>query len=137
MSVVSQETTDGLRSWVAIDWSFSGIGGIGQDLGPLLYMNRRVPNIFDRSISQYGLGLGAAGWQGNTADVSWSAAISAALTYGVAMVGLFINNLLDEREHQPLVDGFGDAIEQLPQRARAWIQTGLHFHALAVKHFVR
>jgi hypothetical protein len=111
---------------VAVDWSFAGIAALGQELAPLLFTNRRVPNIYELATRQYVAGLRDAGWRGDEAMIGWSSAIAAALIYGVAMVGMFLDNLLDEREHPALEEGFGVTIEELPPRATAWVEFGLH-----------
>jgi hypothetical protein len=74
------------------------------------------------------------GWQGDETAILASGAASVALTYGIAMVGLFISNLLDERQHAELTAGFGDSIEKLPPRANTWIEFGLHYAALAKQY---
>jgi hypothetical protein len=61
----------------------------------------------------------------------WSSAVTAALNYGVAMVGLFIEQLLDEQKHAQLVDGFDITIEQLPPRVNRWVEFGLHYANVA------
>lgn len=134
-NVVIQTAPDEQRRIVAMDWSFSGIASIGQELGPLIHTNRRMPDIHEMAVGEYIRGLKAAGYSDNADYVWWSAAISAALTYCVAQVGLLINNLLDEREHKALVEGFGVPIEEIPRRAIGWMQAGLVYHATARRHF--
>jgi hypothetical protein len=124
-------TVTGEKQLVAVDWSFAGIAAIGQELAPLLFTNRRMPNIYELATQQYLAGLRAVGWPGSEATIRWSSAISAALVYGVAMVGLFIGKLLDEQAHAELVEGFGTPIEQLPPRATAWVEFGLRYADLA------
>lgn len=134
-NVAIQMTGDDQRRIVAMDWSFSGIASIGQEIGPLIHANRRMPNIHELAIGAYIRGLQAAGYSDKADCVWWSGAISAALTYCVAQVGLFINNLLDEREHQALVEGFGVPIEDIPRRAIGWMPAGLVYHATARRYF--
>ena len=116
---------------VAIDWSFAGIAALGQELASILFTNRHVPNIFALATQQYTAGLRAVGWQGDEATVWWSSASTTALNYGVAMVGLFIEQLLDEQKHAQLVDGFGSTIEHLPPRVNRWIEFGLNYANVA------
>ena len=116
---------------VAVDWAFAGIGAIGQELAPILFTQRRMPTIAERAVHQYVAGLRAVGWQGDEQIIQLSSAIAAALVYGVAMVGMFIGNLLDEHAHADLAAGFGVAVEQLPPRGTAWVEFGLHYAELA------
>jgi hypothetical protein len=116
---------------VAVDWAFAGIGAVGQELAPILFTQRRVPTVAELAIQHYVAGLRAVGWQGDERIIQLSSAVAAALVYGVAMVGMFIGNLLDERAHADLAAGFGVAVEQLPPRATAWVEFGLHYADLA------
>ena len=134
-NVAIQTAPDNQHRIVAIDWSFSGIASIGQELGPLIHSNRRMPDIHEMAVDAYIRGLQAAGYRDNADCVWWSAAISAALTYCVAQVGLLINSLLDEREHPALVEGFGVPIEKIPRRAIGWMQAGLAYRAIAQRYF--
>jgi thiamine kinase-like enzyme len=124
-------TPMGEQRLIAVDWSFAGVAAVGQELAPLLFTNRRVPAIYELATQSYVAGLRAVGWQGDEATVLWSSAVTTTLTYGVAMVGLFIGNLLDERQHADLAGGFGVAVEELPPRATAWVEYGLHYRDLA------
>ena len=118
---------------VAIDWSFAGVAAVGQELAAIFFTNRRLPNIYELATQNYIAGLRAVGWQGDETTILWSSAITAALNYGVAMVGLFIGNLLDEEKHAELVAGFDITIEQLPPRVNRWVEFGLHYANLARK----
>ena len=112
---------------VIIDWAFAGVGALGQELAPLIFTNRRVPDIHKLTCQGYAAGLRDVGWQGDDALIVQSSAITAALVYGVAQVGFFISNLLDAREHAALEAGFGRPIDQIPPRATAWVEFGLHY----------
>lgn len=118
---------------VAIDWSFAGVAALGQELAAIFFTNRRLPNIYELATQNYIAGLRAVGWQGDETIILWSSAISAALNYGVAMVGLFIGNLLDEDKHAELIDGYGITIDQVPPRVNRWVEFGLDYANLARK----
>jgi hypothetical protein len=121
----------GERHLVAIDWSFTGCAALGQELASILFTNRRLPGIFNLATHRYLAGLRSMGWQGDETIVLWSSAITVALNYGVAMVGFFIDQLLDAQKQAALVDGFGQPIEQLPRRINPWVEFGLHYANVA------
>lgn len=117
---------------VAIDWSFTGIAALGQELASILFTNRRLPtNVFALATEQYINGLRSVGWQGDERLVLWSSASATALNYGMAMVGQFIEQLLDPQKHAQLVDGFNSSIEDLPPRINRWVEFGLNYANLA------
>lgn len=126
--------SQGHERLIALDWSFAGIGAIGQELGPMIFMNRRVMDIHQLVTTGYCAGLAEGGWQADDRWVWWCGALSAALTYGLAMVGLLIGNLRDEREHAALVAGFGQPLEQIPTRLVSWVRFGQEYLGIAKAH---
>lgn len=123
--------SEGRERLVARDWSFAGIGAIGQELGPMIFTNRRVTDIYMLVTTGYCAGLAEGGWQGDDRCVWWCGALSAALTYGLAMVGLLIGHLRDEREHSALVAGFGQPLEQIATKLAGWARFGQEYLEIA------
>jgi hypothetical protein len=92
---------------VAVDWSFTGVGAIGEELAPLILGSLAFFEIEpDEVLALEGVvlagyvdGLRDAGWHGDErlAHVGYLAA--AALRYGLGSVGIVLPIALDESLH--------------------------------------
>lgn len=98
------------ETWpVVIDWAFSGIGAVGQELAPLVLMAfrhedraglRRLDAI---CFAAYLRGLRAAGWNGDADAVRLGFTSAAALRYSIGALRLFVGPLADASLH-PLIE---------------------------------
>lgn len=107
---------------VAIDWAFVGVGGIGQEVAPLIFSDRREPAIEDHVLRNYLAGLHMTGWRGEEQLVHFGYAATMALQYGLALIGFCVEALLDEGQHKFLEEGFGEPLEQLVLRYGSWLE---------------
>lgn len=89
---------------VVIDWAFSGIGAIGEDLGTLVIdafadfhlAPELIPEFFDLLVNGYTEGLVEAGWDGGEAAVRRATIAGAAARYFWLPAAL-VTSLADER----------------------------------------
>ncbi len=73
VNLLSRDLSDGTNEIVAIDWQLSGIGAIGQELSPMIFMSIAMGNVEIDKIHElekitfegYVDGLHDAGWQGD------------------------------------------------------------------------
>ena len=109
----------------AIDWAFAGIGAIGQELAPLVFSNRNEAEMEAYALSHYLDGLSNVGWQGEEKTVRLGYAITMVLEYGLALIGFYVDALLDEPQHTFLEQGFGEPIDKLVDRYASWMEFSL------------
>jgi hypothetical protein len=91
-NLLLRQSNDGTAETVAIDWSYTGPGKLGQEIGitfavDLQFMDvpARMAQELDRAIFDgYSDGLRDAGWQGDLRLARFGYAFTAALTFGVA-----------------------------------------------------
>ena len=110
---------------VAVDWAFVGIGAIGQELAPLVFSNRSDPKTEGYALRYYLAGLSDAGWRGEAETVSLGYAITMALEYGLALIGFYVEALLDEQQYASLEQGFGEPIDKLIEQYASWLAFAL------------
>jgi hypothetical protein len=107
---------------VAIDWAFAGIGGIGQEVAPLIFSGRREPDIETHVLRNYLEGLHMTGWRGDDQLVHFGYAATMALEYGLALIGFYVEALLDEQKHSFLEEVFGEPLEQIVLHYERWLE---------------
>jgi hypothetical protein len=100
---------DGAEEIVAIDWEFTGVGAIGEELAPLVVASaifHEAPPVellsFEETVlASYIAGLRDVGWDGDSATVWTRYRTATVMRYGVGAVSRILPFLLDDR---PLVD---------------------------------
>jgi hypothetical protein len=91
-NLLLRQSDDGTAKTVAIDWSYTGPGKLGQEIGitvavDLQFMDvpARMAQELDKTIfAGYSAGLRDAGWQGDLRLARFGQTVTAALTFGVA-----------------------------------------------------
>ena len=81
----------GEEETVAIDWAFTGVGALGEEVAPLVASSvlwfqgaepDDLPALADRCLAGYTAGLAEAGWRGNPQLAQLGFTIATALRYG-------------------------------------------------------
>jgi len=98
------ENLSGRQETVLIDWSYAGIGAVGEDLVPLVqasYLWREVGRETYRELEEcvlsgYLEGLRAAGWAGDSKLVRLGYSAATALRYTIGTIRFGFAGLLDE-----------------------------------------
>jgi hypothetical protein len=108
---------DGALATVAIDWSFVGIGSIGEDAGNLVpdavldfhVRAARIDDLYEMVAAGYASGLRDAGWDGPDSAVRLGMAATIAAKYAWILPAI----LRAAIEHRELLNGrpFGEAME--------------------------
>ena len=119
---------------VAVDWSYSGIAAVGEEIAPLVHASLSfgaVPAEDAFRLEQIVLdgyldGLREAGWQGDPDMVRFSYAATVYWRYALgAFTGEVVPWMLDERYHAAVEKAFGKTMEQLADETAAsigWVQ---------------
>lgn len=98
------ENLSGLQETVLIDWSYAGVGAVGEELVPLVqatYLWREVGRetyreLEESVLSGYLEGLRAAGWVGDSKLVRLGYSAATALRYSIGTIRFGFAGLLDE-----------------------------------------
>ena len=90
---------------MAIDWAFTGIGAVGEEIVPLgllrsLFQPAEAPVLDKMVFNSYLKGLHDAGWAGDPKVVRLAYTASAALRYGLGLVAGGVNRALNFDERQ-------------------------------------
>ncbi len=111
-NLFARRTSAGQEVTMAIDWSYTGIGAVGEDLTPLVAMGQARPDgpvsdwraLDTLAFEQYGLGLQDAGWRGDLDLARLGFVISAPLRYGFMGTRFmeFFSTLDEEKQTQLL-----------------------------------
>lgn len=98
---------------VAIDWAFTGIGAVGEDLVPLVHMALvfeagREPRRLDAAcFAGYVKGLRTAGWEGDEARARLGYTAAATLRYTVGVLRLVLPAVVDPALHVASLEMMG------------------------------
>lgn len=97
---------------VAVDWAYTGIGAVGEELAPLVLMpvllEGRVARRLDAvCFAAYLEGLRAAGWTGDPALVRLGFTVAAALRYPVGTLWSFLPFIADPASHAGFARSMG------------------------------
>jgi hypothetical protein len=106
---------------ILIDWSFAGIGAIGEDLIPLVggsvgFLDAPVETIGELSetaMDGYIAGLGDAGWHGDTTAMRRLFPAALGLRYGIGPMRLILYGLLDPAGIALMERMFGHPIDEV------------------------
>lgn len=106
---------DGSQRLYAIDWAFTGIGAIGEELAPLIigsvgFMEverAQLLELEEHVLTGYWEGLASAGWRGDPRHVRLGYAVAGALRYSLGALKISLPLLLDERLHPMIEQVFG------------------------------
>lgn len=120
-------TEDGEIQVTAVDWAFSGVAALGQELAPLLLSNRRETRLEAQALDQYLQGLTSVGWQGDANAVQLGYILAIPLAYAVGGLGYYIEALLDEAQHPILEASFGESLEKIAARFTGWLDFSLAY----------
>jgi hypothetical protein len=100
---------------VLIDWSFAGIGAIGEELVPLVgasigFLDAPVSDIAEMSesaLTGYIAGLRDAGWDADAAAVRWVFQVGMGLRYGLGVTQFVLLGLVDPDSIPTIEKNFG------------------------------
>jgi Phosphotransferase enzyme family len=121
-NLFARRRADGREQTVAVDWTYAGIGAIGEDINPLvnasLYFSEVEPAeakaLDDIVFNGYLTGLEDAGWQGDPRLVRFGFTAASALCFDIGyQLGDGLPMILDENAHPWMEHAFGQPIEQL------------------------
>ena len=91
---------NGREQTVAIDWAFTGLGAIGEEIGPLIqtrnaFVQAEAQALDAIAYSGYLDGLRDAGWEGDPQSVRFGYTASSALRYGLGFIAGGLDTLLN------------------------------------------
>jgi hypothetical protein len=119
---------DGQERIVAIDWAYTGIGPVGEEVAPLIVAApagdraELAPWILEAPVfNGYLQGLSEAGWRGEAWSVRFGFAASAALRYLFMTVAEMLGDVRDEARHASIEQRRGQPIEQVVQQHAALV----------------
>jgi hypothetical protein len=124
-----QRGADGSDRLTAIDWAFTGIGPIGEELAPLVAAApagdgpELAPWLLDTPVFRsYLQGVLEAGWQGDARLVRFGYAASAALRYLFLSVAEMLGDARDEGAYTAIEQRRGRTIEQVMEQQAMLIE---------------
>lgn len=120
-NLFAQKSAGGLAQTVAIDWQIVGTGALGEELTPLIALSLLFMNVemqhakeLDEIVFRgYLEGLRDVGCQVDERIVRYGYTASAALTIGVAGVGMWLPNMLEDEWRASVEKGVGHPIESI------------------------
>jgi hypothetical protein len=119
---------DGQERIVAIDWAYTGIGPVGEELAPLIVAApagdgaELAPWIVEAPMfNSYLQGLSEAGWSGEIWSARFGFTASAALRYLFMTVAEMLSDVRDEARHASIEQRRGQPIAQVVQQQAALI----------------
>jgi hypothetical protein len=129
-NLFAQCGTDGNYQTVAIDWSFTGTGTIGEEIAPLVAATlsfREVDwceaNELDALVFEgYLKGLRDAGWRGDPHVVRFGYAVSSAVRYGVGHTGGVLSLLMDDSERAQWAQVMGCSMGEVVDNLGQWLR---------------
>jgi hypothetical protein len=112
---------------VVIDWAFSGLGPVGQDLAALVVASLAffeadqacADELEARCLQGYLSGLEDSGWHESAENVEFGYLASAVLRYGVGGIGPLLTLTLNESMHGLVEEGFGRPLSDVVENVRA------------------
>lgn len=102
--------------FTAIDWAYTGIGAIGEDLAALVFAEvtvfRKIPLTIaqeraDAAVDGYIQGLHDIGWQGDTSLVHSGYLIASLLRFGVGMIPVSLNIVTNPKVDEWAEEAYG------------------------------
>jgi thiamine kinase-like enzyme len=129
-----RHTPDQQPEVVAVDWSYSGIAAVGEEIAPLVHASLSfgaVPPEQALALEQIVLegylnGLSEAGWQADPDRIRFTYAATVYWRYALgAFAGEWVPWMLEESHHAAIEQAFGKSIEQIADDTAAilgWVQ---------------
>ena len=129
-----RHTPDKWPEVVAVDWSYSGVAAVGEEIAPLVHASLEfgaVPKEDAFRLEQIVLegymdGLREVGWQGNPDTIRFSYAATVYWRYVLgAFAGEMVSWMLDEQYHAAIEQAMGMSMEQLADdtaKSIGWVQ---------------
>jgi hypothetical protein len=122
VNLLARKTASGSEQTVAVDWVFTGVGPIGQDLASLL-RSALGPNdpgdlpTFDQTLfAGYLDGLRVAGWKGDQRLARLGFCVAASLRYGLNPTAGLTAAIIDEGARGVLEEAFAMSFADLLDR---------------------
>ncbi|HWQ12317.1 MAG TPA: phosphotransferase [Roseiflexaceae bacterium] len=120
-NMFAQRTADGQDETVLIDWSFTGICAVGEELAPLVRASVAFFEVapadeaeLDRIVFDgYLAGLREAGWRGDAQLARFGYVAATVLRYGVGVVGLLLGVVLDDGMRAWSEQAMGRPLEEM------------------------
>lgn len=117
-NLFAHRAVNGQQQTAAIDWAFTGIGAVGEELAPLILASvafeTRLADLeaLDKIVfNGYLDGLRDAGWHGDPKVVRYGYTASLAMRYGIGVVSLILPSILDESRHADAEQRLGLEVE--------------------------
>lgn len=146
-NLLGRRSVDGRDETVALDWTWVGVGAIGQEIVPLISSSvmrfmvdaDQMPELDERVFAGYLDGLCDAGWQGDPRTVRFGYAAASALHYGLGAALRSLSSLVDESQHARMELWLGRPYEEIIDNAAALrrFQLGLADEARELLDVVR
>jgi hypothetical protein len=108
VNLLSRDLSDGTNEIIAIDWQLSGIGAIGQELSPMIFMSIAMGNVEIDKIHElekitfegYVDGLHDAGWQGDVRMAKYGYIAQNTVSNMLRKLGgAMVASIVDEKQH--------------------------------------
>jgi hypothetical protein len=128
-NMFARRTADGQDETVLVDWSFMGRCAVGEELAPLVRASVAFFEVaaadeaeLERiAFAGYLAGLRDAGWRGDERLVRFGYVTSAALRYGVGIVGLILGAAFDAGMRAWIEQAMGRSFEEWVEQSCAGI----------------
>jgi hypothetical protein len=127
---------------VAVDWSYSGIAPVGEEIAPLVHASLsflEVPPADAFRLEQIVLdgyldGLRDAGWQGDPDQIRFAFSASAYWRYALGgFAGEMVVLMLEEKYHPVIEQAFGKTVEQIADDVAATLEWAQYLYDQAVR----
>jgi hypothetical protein len=100
-NLMLRQTANGSAETVAIDWAYTGLGKVGQEIGVMTAVNlffmevlaKHAQELSQAVFTEYSAGLRDAGWQRDLQLARFGYTVTATLTFGLAFCVIYTNFL--------------------------------------------
>jgi hypothetical protein len=119
-----RKSSAGRKQTVAIDWAYTAIGSIGEELAPLIFashvFSKEKPPVLEELeqsvFDGYLEGLRETGWNGDERIARLGYTSAASLRYGLGSAREAISLLLNKETHAPRQRDTGPSVEEIAKK---------------------